>query len=176
MTSPAKPPSKASAKTSKGASKGSFSWLSIGVVCLLVGGTFGAKSLLLVDNDLEMKTKFRGKTWQLNSHSIRQYINSIENFTSQKVIRPVGENLRQQSSQILTRTGDILANQQDLCISTAKVSSVFGQAKSLNPLAVDSPESIKALASLVVKTTPIETPVQAPPVDRNWCITTGVKK
>jgi hypothetical protein len=177
-----KSPAKTAAKAAK---KGSSDWLSIGFICLLIGGTIGAKALLLVDNDLEIKTKFSGKTWQLNSQSIGQYVSVIENFASQK-IKPLGQELRQQSSQILTRTGDALADRQDLCISTAEVSTVLAHAKRLTSLDVDPPAASKANLPTTTPTsksgqtdrsTPTKiAPIQTNPAAKNWCITTGVKK
>lgn len=180
MKTPAKSP-KTPTKTTK---KSSLDWLSLGFICLLVGGTIGAKTLLLIDNDLEIKTKFSGKTWQLNSQSIEQYVNLIEKFASQQ-LHPLGEEVRQQSSQIIARTGDALASQQDLCISTSQFSTVLAHAKSLNPVAVDHPTPTKAdlppaapnrKVLPISRSIPTKNPVQTNPVDRDWCITTGVKK
>ena len=62
-------------------------WLLTGIVCLLVGGTFAAKTVFLVDNDLENQTEFSGKNWQLDRKNARRYTDKIERFAVQYIDR-----------------------------------------------------------------------------------------
>jgi hypothetical protein len=52
--------------------------LSVSIFCLLVAGTLSAKTVFLVDNNLEKQTELSGKNWQVNPQSIRRYANDIE--------------------------------------------------------------------------------------------------
>ncbi len=90
-------------------------WLSAGVICLLVGGTLAAKMVFLVDNDLESKTEFSGKNWQLNSESVQKYTSDIERLAYQYIDR-------------LTQ----LPDRKAWCGSAAEISMVLAKAKSLN--------------------------------------------
>jgi hypothetical protein len=182
MKTPTKAPEKTPAKNTK---KGPFDWLSLGFIGLLVGGTVGAKTLLLVDNDLEIKTKFSGKTWQLDSQSIRQYVSSLENFTYQK-LKPLGAELQQQSTQLFNRAGDALSAGKDLCVAKSQVSTILTKAKILTPSEGSSPldkaqtpiepktsTGSPSSRSLATKNQPATT---TDPVDRDWCISIGNKK
>lgn len=167
MNSPAKPPAappaKAPAKTAK---KGYSHWLSIPLFLLLVGGTFASRHLFLVDNDLEINTKFSGQSWQLNARSIRQDLDAIERETV-KLLVPLGVTLQHQSAQLLHSASEALSHPQNLCVSTADISTVLEGAKTLNPLVVEDPNK--------PSTTAAKTPHNNP-VSQNWCITTGAKK
>ncbi len=159
---PASPPAKAPAKTVK---KGYSHWLSIGFFLLLVGGTFASRHLFLVDNDLEINTKFSGKSWQLSTRSIRQDLDTIERETA-KLLVPLGITLQHQSAQLLHSAGEALSHPQNLCVSTADFSTVLEGAKSLNPLVVEDPSKPPTSAA--------KTPsVRTTPTSQNWCITTG---
>jgi hypothetical protein len=187
MKTSTKPPEKASGKApAKNAKNGSFDWLSLGFICLLVGGTVGAKTLLLVDNDLEIKTKFSGKTWQLDSQSIRQYVNSLEKFTYQK-LNPLGAELQQQSTHLFNRAGDALSEGKDLCVSKSQVSTILTKAKILTPSdessTIDKAKTpVKPTTSKVSPSSPSSTATKNQPtptadtIDRDWCISIGNKK
>jgi hypothetical protein len=183
MKSSTKPSAKTPAKNSK---NGSFDWLSLSFICLLVGGTIGAKMLLLVDNDLEIKTKFSGKTWQVNSQSIRQYVNDLEKFTS-KQLHPLGAELQQQSTQLVNRAGDALAKRKDLCVSKSGLSTILTKAKILTPS--EAEKSALGKADERVKLTPNKaqpsqlsidnknnSAITTATADRDWCISIGNKK
>jgi hypothetical protein len=61
-------------------------WLSTGIICLLVGGTLAAKTVFLVDNDLETQTEFSGENWQINPQSVQKYTNKIEKFANRQIV------------------------------------------------------------------------------------------
>ncbi|WP_310425725.1 hypothetical protein [Chamaesiphon sp. VAR_48_metabat_135_sub] len=62
-------------------------WLSTGIICLLVGGTFAAKTVFLVDNDMESQTEFSGKNWQLDRKNAQKYTDKIERLAFQYIDR-----------------------------------------------------------------------------------------
>jgi hypothetical protein len=167
------------------AKKGSLYWLSIGTICLLVGGTIAAKSVLLVDEDIEITTKFSGKSWQLNSQSLRKYATDLDRLTHQ-YIDPVGTQLGQQSNQLITKTGDALAERKDWCIPKVQFSSITAKTKDFNPFASDSPTVDKNSGAKPSKdkvSQPFSrsnnnksTQPQADRSSQDWCITTGTKK
>jgi hypothetical protein len=138
----------------KPAKKSYSKYLLLGFICLLIGGTFGAKTLLLVDNDLEIKTTFAGKSWQLDSQSIRKYASGSEKFVAQ-YLNPIGKKLHQESNQLLVRASNVRINRQDLCNFTSKFSTVIDS----------STQTItgKSSNSKVVKT--------ANPALPSWCVT-----
>ncbi len=55
--------------------------LSVGTICLLVGGTLAAKAVFLVDNDLETQAKLNAANWQLDAPSARKYTGDIEKLS-----------------------------------------------------------------------------------------------
>jgi hypothetical protein len=170
MNPPAKPPAAPAKAPAKTANKGYPHWLSIGFFLLLVGGTFASRHLFLVDNDLEINTKFSGKSWQLSTRSIRQDLDAIERQTSQ-LLAPLGTTIQTQSNQWLNSAGKALSQPQNLCISNANLSTVLDGAKSLNALVIEDASHPKT------STPPTKAPsIQQKPADRDWCITTGVKK
>ena len=111
-------------------------WILSGFVCLLVGGGIATQALLTVDNDLEINTKFRGQSWQVNLQSIRKYTTEIGKFIDREFSQ-MGVVVRQQSTQLLIRTNEILNVRRDWCVPTPELSTVLAQAKQLNPLESD---------------------------------------
>jgi hypothetical protein len=105
--------------------KSSNGWLSVAVICLLASGTFGAKVLLLVDNDLELKTKFAGKTWQLDKQSLKKYADDIDRFITESSIEPIGRSLQQESMQIINRANAALSEPKNWCIPTSEIAAMF---------------------------------------------------
>jgi hypothetical protein len=163
-------------------------WILSGFICLFVGGAIATKTLLTVDNDLEIKTKFRGQSWQVNLQSIRKYTTEIDKFIERE-FSPIGVVLRKQSTQLLTRTNEILTVRRDWCVPTPELSTVLAQAKKLNPLEsdrstlseTDRPREFSTdLKQTAHRPSPNQIqPPHLPNSDRtvsNWCFTTGTKK
>jgi hypothetical protein len=167
--------------SSKPDKKSSSNWLSWGFIFLLAGGTLAAKMLLLVDNDLEIKTKFAGKSWQLDSQSLRKSVANIEKSTY-NYFTPIGDSLRQQSTQLLGQADKIRVDSKDVCIVTAELSNILAQAKSFNPIesahpTADKTDRVGQTTSRSNRVTQISTrPNSTTPTDRERCATTGVKK
>jgi hypothetical protein len=107
-------------------------WLSAGIICLLVGGTLAAKTVFLVDNELESKTEFSGENWQLNPESVQKYTNNIEKLAYQYIDR-------------LTQ----LPDRQAWCGSASEISMVLAKAKSLNLIELNNLAAGKA--DIIVK-------------------------
>jgi hypothetical protein len=181
-------PSKPANPAKSNNKNGSSDWLSAGTICLFAGGVLAAKAVLLVDNDLEIKTKFAGKSWQLNSQSVRQFANDIQK-TARPYLHPVGENLRQQSTKLVTQAGDVLTDRKNLCVSTSELSKIVGTAKNSYPIesANPAPAKIDRTASpsnkVVKSANRSNSTTNANPAvkqsDRgvqNWCITSGSQK
>jgi hypothetical protein len=117
--------------------KNNFShWLSTGIICLLVGGTFAAKTVFLVDNDLENQAEFTGENWQLDRKNARKYTGKIEKFAYQYIDK-------------LTQ----LPDRQAWCGSPSKISIVLAKAKSLNLIEVHNLAPGKADITVKVPTT-----------------------
>ena len=102
----------------KSAPKSSFKWLSTGFICLLIGGTIAAKMVFLIDDDLEIKTKFAGKSWQLNSQSVKKEIANLE-ISTRQYLQPLWANIQQQSHHSIDRMGNALAS-QNWCVNVPK--------------------------------------------------------
>ena len=102
----------------KSAPKKSFDWLSTGFICLLIGGTIAAKMVFLVDEDLEIKTKFAGKSWQLNSQSIKKYATDLEK-SSRQYLQPLWATTQQQSNHLIQQAENALSSQK-WCIAIPK--------------------------------------------------------
>jgi hypothetical protein len=111
----------------KPVAKSSNTWLWIAVICLLASGTFGAKVLLLVDNDLELKTKFAGTSWQLDKQSLQKYADDFDRFISDDLVKPIGVSLQQESTQLLDRANTALSEPQSWCIPTSDLTTMFNQ-------------------------------------------------
>jgi hypothetical protein len=120
--------------------KSSNGWLSIAVICLLASGTFGAKVLLLVDNDLELKTKFAGKTWQLDKQSLKKYADDIDRFITESSIEPLGASLQQESIQMIDRANAALSEPKTWCLPTSEIAAMFKQS-SHNSTAIGTSKS-----------------------------------
>jgi hypothetical protein len=141
-----KPDGKSDKKVDK---KSSTGWLPTGVICLLAGGTIAARMLLLVDNDLEIKTKFAGKSWQLDLPAIRKYVSDTEKFATD-YLNPLGANLQQESTQAIDRAGAVLTDPKNWCIPTSDLSAMFNRSDNSNPIANE-----KSGTKNSVKATPI---------------------
>jgi hypothetical protein len=144
--------------------------LSAGIVSLLVGGTLAAKSVFLVENDLEAKTEFAGKNWYVDTAALQKYPQDIEKLAFNYVDR-------------LSK----LPENKAWCGSNREISLVLAKAKSLNLLQVNNFD--KGTADIV-----IELPHSQPAiknmrlyVDKQatsqpgaggdiWCIATGTSK
>jgi hypothetical protein len=107
--------------------KSSNFWLSVAVICLLGSGTFGAKVLLLVDNDLELKTKFAGQSWQLDKQSLKKYADDFDRFITESSIEPIGASLQHESTQIINNTNAALSEPKTWCLPTSDFAAMFGQ-------------------------------------------------
>jgi hypothetical protein len=107
--------------------KSSNTWLWIAVICLLASGTFGAKVLLLVDNDLELKTKFAGTSWQLDKQSLRKYADDFDRFISSDLIKPIGASIQQESNQLLNQAIAALSEPQNWCVPTSDLAAILNQ-------------------------------------------------
>ncbi len=93
----------------------SFDWISTGFICLLISGTIAAKMVFLVDDDLEIKTKFADKSWQLNSQSIKEHVANLE-ISSRQYLQPMWANIQQQSKHLIQQADNALSS-QNWCIS-----------------------------------------------------------
>ncbi len=89
--------------------------LSIGTICLLIGGTIAAKTVFIVDNDLETQAKLNGANWRLDADSASKYTGDIEKFS-----RPYLNQLSQFSQQ------------SSWCESAREISLVLAQANMLD--------------------------------------------
>jgi hypothetical protein len=63
-------------------------WYLGGVICLFVSGTLAAKSVFLVDNELESKTESRLEHWQLDRQSLRKYADRFKKITTEYIWPP----------------------------------------------------------------------------------------
>jgi hypothetical protein len=177
MTSTGKVEKKPDKKVAK---KNPSHWLSIGIIALLVGGTISAKHVFLVDEDIEITTKFSGKSWQISSQSLRKYAADLDRVTHQ-YLAPVGAQIGQQSQQFLNRAGDALAERKDWCIPRPQFSSTAANPKDLNSTESERPttEKAKTRSSKLSAQLKKNRVANQPNLDRSsqdWCITTGTKK
>jgi hypothetical protein len=106
--------------------------LSAGIVSLLVGGTFAAKSVFLVDNDVEATTEFATKNWYLDAESIQKYPQNIEKLAFNYIDR-------------ISK----LPENKAWCGIDREISLVLAKAKSLNLLEVNNFDRGKA--DIVIK-------------------------
>jgi hypothetical protein len=146
-------------------------WLSISIVGLLVGGTLAAKSVFLVDNELEAQTEFSGKDWRVDAKAWHQYSNEVEKLVYKYVDR-LGK----------------LPEQKAWCSSAQEVSLVLAKAKSLQLIEVNNFDRGKAdiLVKLPNRTPPIKNlHLYVDPQNRSnsannqsqtWCIASGTSK
>ena len=158
--------------------------LSAGFFWVLFSGTLAAKVLLLVDTDLEITAKFSDKNWHLNIQPIRKYALVLNNFVDRQ-FSPISALIRQQSSQLMTQTGNILTTRKDWCIPVSRLPIVSIETKSSNPSFFDdlTPDRLVIVPEDRQTSPPIppaipfihSTPtVNTQPV-KDWCITTGTK-
>jgi hypothetical protein len=148
--------------------------LSAGIVSLLVGGTFAAKSVFLVDNEMEAKTEFASKNWYLDGNSIQKYPNDIEKLAFNYIDRIAK-----------------LPENKAWCGIDREISLVLAKAQSLNLLKVNNfdrgsadivislPESKPAIVNmrLYVDRTKSPAPKQANANGaETWCIANGMSK
>jgi hypothetical protein len=156
--------------------KVSFNWLKWTAICLSIGSVVAAKMLLIVDKDLNVKTKIDRDSWKLNSRSIQIAATNAEKFTAQH-INPQLKTLNQQSQQLFTQAKDTITAPRDWCISKSQVSTALDKVNSLNPLAAEQPTQSKASYANATKKLP-KSAQQKTQTDRsdNWCVTTGIAK
>jgi hypothetical protein len=176
MTSTGKVEQKPDKKVTK---KSTSYWLSIGIICLLVGGTIAARQVFLVDEDIEITTKFSGKSWQISSQSLRKSVADLDRFTHQ-YLDPVGAQIGQQAQQLITQAGDALAERKDWCIPRPQFSSTSAHPKELNSTESERPTTDKARARTSKLSAQLKQDRVAnqPNLDRSsqdWCITTGTQ-
>lgn len=141
--------------------KSSNAWLSAAVIFLLASGTFGAKVLLLVDNDLELKTKFAGQSWQLDKLALKKYADDFDRFITESSIEPIGVSLQQESTKIIDSTNAALSEPRTWCLPTSDLSSIFNQSHNAT--------APKTSTSATTKNVPN-------PSDKDLCINTGDRK
>ncbi len=106
--------------------------LSAGIICLLVGGTFAAKSVFLVDNELEHRAEFSARSWHLDAASIQAEVGGVEKLAYNYIDR-------------LTQ----LPDRKAWCGSSQEISLVLAKAKSLQLIEVTNLTPGKA--DIVVK-------------------------
>jgi hypothetical protein len=150
--------------------------LSVGTICLLVGGTLAAKAVFLVDNDLETQAKLNAANWQLDAPSVRKYTGDIENLSRTYIDR-------------LSK----LPDSQSWCGSAREISLVLAKANSLKLIELNLVSQGKA--DIAIKPQLDKLSKQSIPVGRmknlhlyvnpapqskdaaeSWCIGTKVKK
>ena len=156
MTS-SKPDNKSQPKPPTPKPNTSTNWLSWGFICLLIGGTIAARNVFLVDNDLEIKTKFAGQSWQLNSQSVKKSATDFS-IASRQYLQPLWTNLAQKSTHLLSEANDAFTN-QNWCISLANSSASPDSKADSNSL--NSPRSSKTDRQPL--------PAQ-PAAERRWCL------
>ncbi len=155
-----------------------------GFFWLLLSGTLAAKVLLLVDNDLEITTKFSGKNWQINIQPLRKYALGLNNFVDRQ-FSPIANLLHQQSDRLIARTGNILATRKDWCIPISQLPTILIHTKRSTPIFFDDTTLDRADRLVILPDTnslPSAQPPEysldtAPAIDpkpvKDWCITTG---
>lgn len=159
MKTPTKPPVKPVKKDS-----------GLGLLCflLLLGATFAVKELFIVDNDIEIRTKFSGQSWQLNQQMLRKYWHDSQQIVG-GWLAPLGANVGRESQQMLDRASAALSSPQNFCIPTDRVANTWQR---LNPLATETEtEDEREKSHPNVKSQPMPAPTPA-----NWCVTTRIKK
>lgn len=106
--------------------------LSVGTICLLVGGTLAAKAVFLVDNELETQAKLNAANWQLDAPSVRKYTGDIEQLTRTYIDR-------------LSK----LADNQSWCGPAREISLVLAKANSLK--SIELHDLSQGKANIVIK-------------------------
>ncbi len=150
--------------------------LSVGTICLLVGGTLAAKAVFLVDNDLETQAKLNAASWQLDAPSVRKYTGDIEQLSRTYIDR-------------LSK----LPESQSWCGSAREISLVLAKANSLKLIELNHLAPGKAdiavkppLDKLSKKSIPVgrmknlhlyvNPAPQSADTGESWCIGAKVKK
>jgi len=157
--------------------KSSNKWLVLLSIYLLVGG-MAAINLFVVDDDLEVRTKFSSKDWQANLQSIERSTNDLNKFAYQQFV-PMGKVLQQQSIQLITHTNNTLAIHRNWCIPTAELSSVLSQLEQFNPIESTnstSSQSARLFDLQINQIKQISTPDVKTQAVKDWCFSTGTKK
>ncbi len=159
-------------------------FLSVGAICLFAAGVLAAKIVFLVDNDLEIKTKFSGQSWQLNSQSIRHYFSELGKFAAQ-YLHPLSDKLRQQSTAVISNTSNALKHPQKLCVSRSQLTTIVDRAKRMQSIELANSPPAKTdrpikPTSQVTKTAPpansatkVDPALPADRSSQSWCITSG---
>lgn len=106
--------------------------LSAGIICLLVGGTFAAKSVFLVDNESEHQAELNSQNWHLDAASIQADVGGVEKLAYNYIDR-------------LTQ----LPDRKAWCGSSAEISLVLAKAKGLNLIEVNN--LARGKADIIVK-------------------------
>ena len=156
--------------------------LGAGFFWVLVSGTLATKVLLLVDTDLEITAKFSDKNWHLNIQPIRKYA-LVLNDVVDRQFSPISALIQQQSSQLITQTGQILATRKDWCIPVSRLPTISIQTKRAIPIFFD--DSTPDRLVIVPEDRQISPPIQPAPTSlqpsptvksvKDWCFTTGTK-
>jgi hypothetical protein len=143
----------------KSTPKSSTNWLATGFFCLLVGGTLAAKTVFLVDDNLEIKTKFAGQNWQLNSQSVKKYAADLEVSTRQ-YLQPWLVKLDRESTHLIKQTSNNLANRH-WCVPIPSFLASSVPDNNSNSLATAHPKASKTDRQHSL-------PVQ-PAAEQRWC-------
>lgn len=177
-------PAKDKSKPDKTPEPSSLERLGAGFFWVLVSGTLAAKALLLVDTDLEITAKFSDRNWRLNIQPIRKYVLVMNNFVDRQ-FSPISALIRQHSSQLITKTGKVLATRKDWCIPVSRLPIISIQTKSSNPNFFDdlAPDRLVIIPDDRQISPPIQSaissqhpiPIVNPQPVKDWCITTGAK-
>jgi hypothetical protein len=59
-----------------------YRWCWVGIICLFATGTFAAKLVFLVDNDLETNAESSIEHWQPDRQLLHRYLDRLEKFTA----------------------------------------------------------------------------------------------
>lgn len=149
-------------------------WLSAGIICLLVGGTLAAKTVFLVDNELEQQSELNGENW-------------LQDFSGTQTD---AQGIRKLAYKYIDRLTQLPA-QKAWCGSAQEISLVLAKAKSLHLIEVNN--LTRGNADIIVKLPKnqmIQSSQQQPknlylyvnpePVSNSsqesWCIAAGSKK
>lgn len=125
--------------------------LSIGTICLLIGGTIAAKTVFLVDNDLETQAKLNAANWGFDADSARKYTGDL-----QKISRPYLD----ASGQRLLVLGEVEVRQR---LSQFSQQSLWC-------------ESAREISLVLARANMLDWADQAGSLSENWCIHSKGKK
>ena len=107
-------------------------WLSAGIIFLLVGGTFAAKAVFLVDNDDKHQAELNPENWRIDSQSALTAADGVEKLAYKYIDK-------------LTQ----LPEHQAWCGSSQEISLVLAKAKSLHSIELNNLTQGKA--DIIVK-------------------------